>query len=432
MPATPQKKPDGLIDTLRKILFPHHAVAGSSRAPQPREPSAADRQREVEALLAQLFAKKSLVTSGRLQMLGFDKVRERLGQAWPMMQAAVYKITDDTIRALKAPEDIFLRYHDDYVLIFPLAAPAEALARAARIAEEIGERLEKIGEEALRLIKVEAHICAAETARLAGQSLHDILAALYGIVEADASRKGAARHAAEASAETAPAWVPACVYFPLWSIRKKALSAYLCEPEGKSAGPLDRDFDLLRAAKAELPKMQQRGDERMLVVPVRHGTLYNVDSSQKYQSLYRDIPMPHRRQLVFLVTGYIEGLPEKDAFWFLPALKAAGQHVFVEMPLRTKANFAALKQLGIDGLGVTADAGIDEAVVLGYLQNIAGLAHQAGLAQTFVLNIPTLSLATSASCMGFSWMGGPAIHGLVQGPDKSHQFRYAELFAGIK
>jgi GGDEF domain-containing protein len=427
MAAAPQKKPKGFIHAIRRILFSQDAPAASRPA--------AGRQQEVEALLSQLFAKKSLVTSGRLQLLGFDNVREALGDAWPLARASIYRVADETIRTIKAPEDIFLRYRDDsYVLIFPSAEPAEALARATRIAEEIGRRTEEIGEAVLRLLRVDGHACAVETTKLAGRGLQDIVGALFDTVSLDAAdSRATAQEEAELRARLAAPRAPSCAYVPLWDVRRKALSAYLCEPEAKAGSyPIDRDLELLQAAKAGLQEMHARGENFILIVPVRHGTLYNTDSGRKYQAIYRDIPEAQRKNLIFVVTNYIEGLPEKDVFWFLPALKAAARHVFVEMPLRTRASFSALKALGVDGLGVAAAAEVDESVLLGYLQNFAGQAQQAGIPQTFAFGVGSLSLATSASCMGFSWLGGGAIHGSVQAPDKSHRFRYASLFTGDK
>jgi hypothetical protein len=163
---------------------------------------------------------------------------------------------------------------------------------------------------------------------------------------------------------------------------------------------------------------------------VRHGTLYNTDSSQKYQILYRDIPAAQKKRLVFLITDYVEGLPDATAYWFIPALKTACRQVLAEMPLRGKAGLAALRSRGIDGLVVSVSPDMDEAVALGHLRAFGDQGLQAGFPQLCVLGVQTLSLATSASCMGFTMMGGPVIHDAVVAPDKSLKFRYTDIFGG--
>ena len=428
-----QRKPPRLIDTVKSLLglraeerAPAPAVqvpAAQAAPPKAALPCTEAQQRELESLLARLLAKKSLITAGKLQMLGFDHIRDRLGLRWPVLRATVYKIAQEVIRAHVSPGDLYLRYNEDtYLFVFAQATLDEGAVRAQRIADEIGERLEGADPEALNIIRVDARIGAADAQSLAGKPL----AVAMDIVDSAAREDARAR----ARAAMAALKAPECGYVPVWDIKGHALSMYLCAlaDEGKRS-PLEKDLDTLRAAKAELRRMEETGRDLTLVVPVRHGTLFNTDSSQKYQMIYRDVPEAHRKNIIFLITQYMEGLPENTAYWFIPALKAACRRVYAEMPLRSKAVLNALKSRGIDGLCVTVPPGVDEAVTLGNLRSFSDNGLQAGFAEVLVLGLPSLSLATSASCMGFTALSGPAIHDAVDAPDAAHKFRYAAIFS---
>src|SRR5262249_30095379 len=124
------------------------------------------------------------------------------------------------------------------------------------------------------------------------------------------------------------------------------------------------------------------------------------------------------------------GLPDNTAYWFIPALRTACRQVLAEMPLRGMSGVTALKSRGLDGLCVTVEPYMDEAAALDHLHYFSEQCREAGFRQIFALGVPTLSLATSIGCMGFTVMGGAAVHGATPAPDKSHKFRYAGIFSG--
>lgn len=434
MPAAVRKKPPGLLEKLRNALFAAPETANTQDAAgagiaSPVLPSGLqstpEQQRELEALFTRLFTNQSLVTSGRLQMLGFDKIKAKLGDDWPLMQAAIYNIADEVIRTHKTEGDIYLRYRDDtYVLIFPNAGVEEGWARATLIADEIGKRLAQLGNDPLRIIQIEPHVCAVEGKAAAGKSLSAALEKISSATAADVARKRAAQ--ASAGTTVRP---PVCRYHPLWSVKGKALSAYLCELEEKAAASaFERDLKTLTAAGTQLNRLKEKGDPASLFVPVRHGTLFNRESCEKYMAVLREVPEALRQNIQLLVVNYMEGLPQDRAFWFLGDLKNLSRGVFVEMPMRTKANFALLKAQGVENLALSVETGIDEAVIFNYLEQFTGMARDAGLQQVVGFNLPSLSLVTSSTCMGFAFLGGPAIHAAVAAPETSLRFRYADLF----
>jgi hypothetical protein len=428
----------GFVDTVKGLFSSRRPAPAKGARPAPPAaqpyipavPYSLRQQQELEKLFAQLFRKKSLITSGKLQMLGLEKVRARLGSEWLQRRTLVYGIADRVIRANLAQGDFYARYKEDtYVLIFALAGVEEGRDRANRIAAEVARQLAATGDEDLKIIQVNPLVWQTPSAKLEGKTFLETMETIAASAEmTEKALPAAAREKAEAVPQ--PSRVPG-VFSPLWDVQRKALSAYLCgveKPENLSA--LDRDLETLRAAKAELHRLHKQGGDITLVIPVRHGTLFNADSGSKYQMLYRDIPEAHRKSLVFMIVGFMEGLPQNSAFWFIPALKLTCKHVFAEVPLRAKISLAGLTNAGLDGIGVSVDPHADEVSTIGLLNAFSEQALAVGIQKTFVFNVPTLSLVTSASCMGFQFIGGPAIHAPVSAPDSLVRFRYEGLFNG--
>ena len=97
---------------------------------------AALQQQELEYLCAELFKKRSLVTSGKLQLIGLEKVKRSLGAKWPEMQALVYQTTEAVIARHLKKGDIHLRHKEDsYIIIFAKATREEGDHTAEKISK---------------------------------------------------------------------------------------------------------------------------------------------------------------------------------------------------------------------------------------------------------------------------------------------------------
>ena len=119
-------------------------------------------QQELEYLCAQLFKKKSLVTTGKLQLIGLEKVRRQLGPRWEGQKAFVYKVAKDVINEHIRDGDIYVRMKDDtYLIIFSDSTVEQGNATAAAIAEEIRVRLFASPDAALQSVTIRK--CVVET-----------------------------------------------------------------------------------------------------------------------------------------------------------------------------------------------------------------------------------------------------------------------------
>jgi len=228
-----------------------------------------------------------------------------------------------------------------------------------------------------------------------------------------------------------------CAYLPLWDTRKNALTTYLCLPPAPPRrlsryGRASMDMDMLGAVMTELEAQGRAGKKFFIVCPVRHETLYNRDSYKKYHMLCRKLPSSQKKFFIPLITHLQKDLPKTQAYWFLVALRKYCQQVFCEVPMGQKTDFLLLRNAGIDALGVRLGGGEgSEQETIRLLNGFGAQAKTARIPVLFVMDVPSLSLATSAVCAGFDYLGGVAIHGAVEKPDNIYRYHHEDLFGGL-
>lgn len=230
-----------------------------------------------------------------------------------------------------------------------------------------------------------------------------------------------------------------CAYLPLWDTKRNALTTYLCLPPAHAPqqklsrqGRMTMDLGMLGSAIAELEKLGRDGKKFFIVCPVRHETLYNQDSYKKYHMLCQGVAQEQRKFLILLMTHLQRDLPKTQAYWFVATLKNYCQQIFAEVPLGQKTDFLSLRNAGIDAVGVSIggrDGSEQETIRL--LNSFSAQARTGRIPAMFALEVPTLSLATSAVCAGFDCLAGSAIHGAVKNPDNIYRYRHEDLFAGL-
>ncbi|HEY8189138.1 MAG TPA: hypothetical protein VIF12_00520, partial [Micavibrio sp.] len=82
------------------------------------------------------------MTSGRLQLLGLGKVKQRMGKRWAGLQNVIYSLCEEAIQKYTDRGDVYIRYSDEsYMLLFAAVSPTEGELKVRLIAEEIKRRL---------------------------------------------------------------------------------------------------------------------------------------------------------------------------------------------------------------------------------------------------------------------------------------------------
>ncbi len=435
----------------------------------------AEKQDKLENLCNELFKRKELITSGKLQLIGLAKIKQRMGKKWDGLSKIVYDTTEDVMNKHMDKGDIFVRYKDDtYIIIFAHAAPEESRLKSALIAEEIRRRLFELDEDELKDLEIRQAVSEIRTDMLMNAEFPE---GMFGMMndefddweddfgdeteqqeqkEAPPEIKsvdvGTDQHKKGKSPLPKSSEAPVnldCAYMPLWDTQRGALTTYLCMARSfdtktnllddhkelyKGKDPdekMSMDKAMLKIVTAELASMEKDGRKFFIVCPVQHETVFRYESYEEYKELLSKIPLAQRAFLMLLVMNMEDGVAPKKAYWFAKPLRAFCPYVFAEVPLRRDLNFRYLAESGVNVAGVRLDKNLPEQEVITVLNGFGSKAKSHKLPKTFILGVNSLSITTSAVCAGFSFLGGSAIHDAVEKPDTVHRYQYEDLISEL-
>lgn len=430
-----------------------------------------EKQQKLEELCKQLFKQKDLITSGKLQLIGLQAIKRRMGKQWSGLAKIVYETTETVMDQYMDKGDIFIRYQDDsYVLIFTRSTPQESQEKTFRIAEEIRERLFALDEEELNDLEIRQAISTIQTDMFMEAGFLDDIPGAMDIVFEDLNQDQYAPDEQQVLAQLstldpveistekyrpnkqnapdATIGIPDIdiAYMPLWDTKKEALTTYL----GLAKNPLypddllkghqalyvgvsttqrnKTDQAVLKAAGKELALMANEGRKFFVGCPVQHETMYDTYSFEEYKNTLSEIPAEHRKFLILFVMNIDSVNPPKNAYWFAKPLRVLCPYVFAEVPLRRDINCNYLYNSGANAVGVRLEAGkLSEPDIIALLNNLDTKAKSLKIDKTFIFGVSSLSITTSAVCAGFDFLGGSAIHPPVEQPDSVHRYHHADL-----
>ncbi len=405
---------------------PHEHKAGEAVKANALQPSTLQQQ-ELETLCAELLKKRSLVTSGKLQLIGLEKVKRRLGRKWPAMQQEVYAISEDVISMHLSKGDIHLRQKDDiYLIIFANASREQGEFTAGAISDEIRDRLFATGKEDLRGIAIKKHIVQTQSGLLSGKPLCEILDKFSTVPMEDPPPRS------EEDKLIQPSGAPIFTFVPLWEVRLNAITTYLCRQEGMEQGP-HADLLLLSRAIAELQRFQNENRPALIMCPVRHATLCDPAYLPKYELLCKSIPVAQRNYLIFKLEGQPQSALKVGGAHYCFVLKKYCRAVFVETMADEIPDLSGLRHAGFDGAGLSIGAEQQpEQAVIKRLRMFSLQADAARPSRKFLLDVPTISIAASAVCMGFDYISGPVVCGHVAQPAGILRYRHSDLVKGAR
>lgn len=384
-------------------------------------------QQEVEALCAELFKKRSLVTSGKLQLIGLEKVKRRLGRRWAAMQQEVYAISEEVIASHLSKGDIHLLHKDDsYLIIFAAASREQGEFTAGAISDEIRERLFATGSEDLREIAIKKHIVQTKSVLLSGRPLGEILDTFAAAPMGDPPQQPIVdRHITQTG-------TPVFTFIPLWEVRLNAITSYLCQQAGMEAGP-HADLLVLSRSIAELQRFQNENRPALIMCPVHHATLCDPAYLSKYELLCKSIPVAQRNYLIFKLEGQPQSALKVGGAHYCFVLKRYCRAVFAETKAEEIPDLSGLRHAGFDGAGLSIGATQQpEQVILKALRMFSLQADAARPSRKFLLDVPTISIAASAVCMGFDYISGPVVCSPVAQPAGILRYRHSDLVKGAR
>lgn len=149
---------------LCEIVFGTEKTATHAAAPAPVYTP--EERSQLETLCARVFESGTLVSSGRLKLMGLDKVRRQGGGEWRILQEDVFKVVDDILPGFMRADDIFFRLQDDtYVIVFANLDREQAETKALAIAVEVRKRVFDSSRPELTGVFLQCDVTEIEPAR---------------------------------------------------------------------------------------------------------------------------------------------------------------------------------------------------------------------------------------------------------------------------
>jgi hypothetical protein len=414
--------PGTMMEDLRRWL----GLAAAEAAPR----KAAGGPASAEALSHEAFEQRLRailhgqddVVAGQINIIGLGAVRQRLGARWPKVAAKADAIARRAIEQRLTPADVYVKVDGlNYLLILPELIDDAARLKCALIAEEIMKRL--VGEE-----RAGAHLdVRTAVARVDGAYVFEEMAGVAALAAK------IYRPPAEPEAAPEPKTLPGdhLVYRPIWDVKRKALSTYICLPPGQGRlidPPSLEGLDLvaLDRVNRDLRRLQAQRRTVLLAVPVQYETLASQLRRQRYIEHCQTLPHLEQKLVVFEIVGVPQGLTQGRLTDLVGMLRPHARSVLLRVGL-AETHFAPGPETGVHavGLDLAEHEGADAATVAA-LRRFVPAANRAGL-RTYVHGVRSLDLTRAALDAGFDYLDGEVITSVVGLPDGIHRFDETQL-----
>lgn len=423
-------------------------------------PRDAESVTSLERRLKDLLNHPQLLSAGRIHMINFANLRERLGDSWPRLRDRVHGAADRLINEAIGPRDVKFRNGDgEYIIVFAVLDKQAASLVCAKIAEELHRLF--LGEPDLSDITISTAVGMVNGRLLYEQmSVADLLRELERgrrdstgpVAPHPATARDGTGGSVEAPVEARKLQLASQAYErihtmfrPVWDVRRQVISTYMCTPvrlfpdgtsvEGvaalasmsKSQSLAAFDMDFLITTVETLDELFRNKFRLMVSVPVCFETLAARRLRQDYIGLCQSVPTYLRQFLSFEFLRFPDGVPNGRMTELVNELRPFGRRVFLRVDVR-QANFTSLVGTGLTGVStlVNADRGA-EARTMEELNSFVAAAERAGLLSC-VVGITSTSLAVAARAAGFTFIAGDRVGGTEEVPQHMLHFGWQDLF----
>ena len=422
----------------------------------PAEAKEAERLRTLQRRLKDLLAQPQLLSTGRVHMINLDRVRDRLGSAWPAQRRRVHQATDRIIDRHLGGRDVQFRAGDgEYIIVFADLDRTAAKLVCAKIAEELHRLF--LGDPDLQDVTVATAVGSVDGTMLYE---HDSVADL--LVEAgrtsggdpaeDAAGGGGAPEVGDK--ETALRRLRLAgqefdridtMYRPVWDVQRQVISTYMCTPvrhfpdgsmlEGVAAlagiGEVHRlariNADAVIDTAEILDELFRNKFRLMVSIPVCFETLATRRTRLDYIGLCRSVPDYLRRFISFELLRFPPGVPNGRMSELINDLRPFCRWTFLRVDLK-QTSFASLVGTGLTGVSALVPSDrATEARTMDDLNGFVAAAERAHL-HTCVVGIVSTSLALAARGAGITFIAGDRIGRLEEMPQHMLRFEWQDLF----
>ncbi|AUG53836.1 hypothetical protein CSC3H3_14790 [Thalassospira marina] len=422
----------------------------------------------VKSKLTNIIAKSKLVEAGRIHMVGFDTVKETLGDRWEAVQERVMNFAENRLTAHLGSQDTFFRYDgDQFLIVFANLSHEAAQMLVGKVASEVHQFI--LGSPDLETISVKTAVEQVDGELLFRElTLAEVLTSAHDAAHLcpngakDAAKANAARKkpvatkkqgsilieddGLDASNIVVPQLAPiSFIYRPLWNVYNQRITNYHCIPIRRvSAGYIIEGYDVLGTSDEiecivdlDIATIQAAGktmakaiEHNMLFacnLSVHHETLSRAETRRIYLEALDRIPPQIRRFFILEIDGLPVGIPSMRIAEFTSLLHSRIRAITCKVGMEVRN----LQPYGNANLfGVTLDL-IDnrkpEIDVMKKFDQLAAAANNINL-KTAVTNIRSTSLALAAAAAGITYIGGKGVGDDNKLPGRLRKLTFNDFF----
>lgn len=299
-----------------------------------------DFEQALRQRLAAATDNNQVVLSGRLRLIGLDRVRERFGVRWQATADQAMEMSAAIIRRRLAPEDVFAPTGDQgFVICFASLSEQEAEFKARSLRQEIHERL--LGQlEDPEGARVSAEVAPVRLPDTEPDSPVSLTEMICGQLEADRTSLEQAARAAltdafagqrlDADPVTTASGDMAFALARLPEVLMAVIDrAHMALGDDETFG---RDLDLLLLGL--VAKRLAAGDHGPIyVVPVAYQTFASRTSTESYARICRAMALPARQKVLFELRRVPAAAAQSHLADILGLLGQFSRGVAVELPV---------------------------------------------------------------------------------------------------
>jgi hypothetical protein len=460
-----------------------------SRRPDSREEDALKEEQKrlssVQAQLLDILNSETLISTGRVQILGLDGLKEKLGSRWESHRDSIHTSLKAIARRKLSAHDVFFQHGDDeYVIVFSSLSFAAAKLVCAGILQELSTFL--LGDESNQSIAVRTAVGVVDGKILSEAStIDDILRNIEHAEETSqeidsTGNKGPIEHEHAQSADedndaagfgwqkidfessltsaSARVWVPIdddaadkdvsldqfqLIYRPMWNPGLETITTFAAsfvatgeDGQLKNAysqargSKLVRRMDvsvLVRASHkvAELFRQRQRF---LMAIPHHYESVASWSRVYEYAEHCKSIPEEVRKYLALSCDDFPVGVPSSKLAMIGNALAPYCRNLAANVNWAVR-DLSLYRDAGFSVVAIFVPQDMPRTLVKARIDDFAETGRRLGL-RTAVLNVHDLELGEIVRDAGIDFVMGRLIGDYQKEPSHMVKLSWDEIRAG--
>ncbi len=449
-----------------------------------REALRDERQRlsDVKSRLLDILSNEALISTGRVQIIGLETLKEKLGDKWEGHRDFVHSSLRAILRRRLSPSDVFFQHEgDDYVIVFASLGLAAARLVCAGVIQELNTML--LGSEESGSIVVRTAVGVVDGQLLLEESsLNEVLEGLPNVdaedmdIEWSETMEGSGVQPPSTGSKDDKAaainweplvysgglrrqvyqpWTPidedaldegvvpeefSLIYRPMWSPAQEIISTFSTNFVGVDEhgqlrnaysfvrGPkLTRSMDVhvLKRATTTATSLFELRQRFVLAIPHHYETVTNWTRLYEYVEWCKNVPKDMCNCIILSCDDFPSGVPVSKLQMIGHALRPYCRGLAANISWTTR-DLAPYADSGFTTVGLFVPPDTPFAAAQARIEEFAAGGRRRGL-QTAVLNVHNLAIAEVTRDAGVDFVMGRLIGDYQEKPSHMIRLPWSEI-----